>query len=145
MSKAVQLTVVIERKDPRVPRFVVIPAEAIQDWKLTGTTTITGTLKGVDMGRRGLKPWGDSRWFIDLPERLCRKASVDTGHYAEVAIEVAPDVECVELTDLIAKNPAAKRTWDRLTPGNQRMLREYVLSAKQPATRAARAAKQLGV
>jgi len=50
-----------------------------------------------------------------------------------------------ELAALIAKNKAARAAWERLTPAQQRMLRENVAAGKQPATRARRAARELGV
>jgi hypothetical protein len=71
----------IERKHAKLPRHVVIPAHIPQAWEMTGTMTVVGTLNGVDIGRRGLKSWGDRRlWFFELPGPPSRAAAgVDTG------------------------------------------------------------------
>jgi len=143
MPNSIQLTAVIARKDPRLPRFVVVPSSAIDAWRLTQTTVVEGTLNGHELGRRSLKKWDEQRWFIDLPQPLCERAKVDTGSRIQLVLEIASDKLPAELEDLLATNPAAKRAWDRLSQGSQRMLRENVAAAKQPATRARRAAAVL--
>jgi hypothetical protein len=143
MADSIQLTAVIARKDPRLPRFVVIPSSAIGAWKLTETTVIEGFLNGHELGRRGLKKWDEQRWFIELPQPLCERAKVDTGSRIQLVLQLASDKLPTELEHLLATNPAAKQAWDRLSPGSQRMLRENVAAAKQPATRARRAAAAL--
>ncbi len=145
MADSIQLTAVIARKDPRLPRFVVVPSPVIAPWKLSQTTVVEGTLNGHDLGRRSLKKWDDRRWFIELPQPLCERAKVDTGSRIALAIQIASDSLPAELENLLATNPAARYAWDRLSPGSQRMLREDVAAAKQPATRARRAANGLGI
>jgi hypothetical protein len=145
MASSVQLTAVIARKDPRLPRFVVVPRSAIEAWRLTQTTVVEGTLNGHELGRRSLKKWDEQRWFIELPQPLCERAKVDTGSRIQLVLEIASDSLPAELEDLLAANPAAKQAWGRLSPGSQRMLRENVAAAKQSATRAKRAAAALGV
>lgn len=129
----------IERKHATLPRYVVIPAEIPQAWELNGTTTVVGTLNGVDMGRRGLKNWGDGkRWFFELPEPLCRAAGVDTGDVITLTFAPCEPVP-TEVRALISCNDAFARTWATLTPGRQRQFCEWVASAKQPSTRENRA------
>lgn len=128
-----------ERKHAKLPRYVVIPAHIPQAWELTGTTTVVGTLNGLDMGRRGLKNWGDGRrWFFELPEPLCRAAGVDTGDVITLTF-VPCDPVPTEVRALISSNAAFSRTWATLTPGRQRQFCEWVASAKQPSTREKRA------
>jgi Bacteriocin-protection, YdeI or OmpD-Associated len=122
---------------------VVIPNSAIGAWNLTDTTVVEGSLNGHELGRRGLKKWDDRRWFIELPQPICERAKVDTGSRVQLVLQIASDKLPTELEDLLAKNPAAKQAWDRLSPGSQRMLRENVAAAKLPATRARRAAAVL--
>lgn len=98
----------IQRKQPNLPRFVVIPSQLVADWKLTGTTTVEGTLNGIDMGRRSLKQWDENRWFIELPEPLCKKARVDKGHSVTIVMSLALDEMPAELTQLMASDPKAK-------------------------------------
>jgi len=100
-------------------------------------------LNGHELGRRSLKKWDERRWFSELPQPLCERPKVDTGSRVQAVLEIASDKLPTELEDLLATNPAAKQAWDRLSPGSQRMLRENVAAAKQPATRARRAAAVL--
>jgi hypothetical protein len=145
MADSIQLTAVIARKDPRLPRFVVVPSSAIDAWKLTQTTVVEGTMNGHDLGRRSMKKWDERRWFIELPQPLCERAKVDTGSRIQLVLEIATDRLPAELEALLASNPVAKQAWERLSQGSRRMLRENVAAAKQSATRARRAAIGLGV
>ena len=143
MPGSIHLTAIVQRKDPRLPRFIVVPSAAIASWKLTETNTVTGALSGHDMGRRSLKKWDDERWFIELPQPLCQTARVEAGDRVTLDIRLASDELPVELAELLASDPAAKQIWERLTSGSQRMLREHVAAAKQAATRARRASTGL--
>jgi hypothetical protein len=145
MADSIQLTAVIARKDPRLPRFVVVPSSSIEAWRLSQTTVVEGTLNGHELGRRGLKKWDEQRWFFELPQPLCERAKVDTGSRVQLVLEIASDSLPAELENLLAANPAAKRAWESLSLGSQRMLRENVAGAKQSSTRARRAAAGLGV
>jgi hypothetical protein len=136
---AVKLTVTIQRKHPRLPRFFMIPSKAIAAWALEGTAVIEGTLNGADLGRRTIKRWDDNRWFIDLTESICRKARVETGERVELVMRPASKRLPKELKHLLARDPCAQAKWDNLTVSQQRLLREHVLSAKQAATRLRRA------
>ncbi len=80
----------IQRKDPKLPRFVVIPSTLINDWGVTKNIEVIGELNGVDMGRRPLKYWDEERWFIQIPEPLCKKANVDTGDMVTITMLKAP-------------------------------------------------------
>lgn len=139
MRNSICLIAIIERKYPQLPSFVVAPSKAVTSWKLEGTTIIEGTLNGVEMGRRALKPWDDERWFIELPEPLCRKAQVDTGDSVELTMRIASTDLPEELAQLIAADPKAKVMWEKLTSSQRRILRENVAAAKQSATRRHRA------
>lgn len=140
---SIALLTIVQRKQPDLPRFVVIPAQLVADWKITGTTIIEGTLNGIDMGRRSLKPWDENRWFIELPEPLCKKARVEKGHSVTIVMSLALDEMPVELTQLMASDSGAKSAWEKLTASQQRMLRQHILAAKQPATRQRRAKQAL--
>lgn len=58
MPHSIQVTGVIERKDLRLLRFMVIPSPAIAAWKLRETTVVEGTLNGHDLGRRSPEEMG---------------------------------------------------------------------------------------
>lgn len=142
-QSSLALLVTIERKDPKLPRFVVVPAWALAKWGLTETTVVEGTLKGVDLGRRTLKRWDDQRWFVELPEPLCRRAGVETGDSMTIILRIASTELPLELAQLLSSDKAAQAAWEKLTPSQQRMLREQIASAKQAATRERRARQAL--
>ena len=136
----------VSRHHPQMPRLVTAPWDAVARWKLAGTTTVQAALNGADIGRRSLKRWDEKRcWWIDLPEPVCRKLKLDVGDEVDVELRLASTELPAELASLIARNKAARAAWERLTPPQQRMLRENVAAGKQPATRARRAARELGV
>ena len=144
--KPLNTTSTIEHKHKGLPRFVCIPTSKVDPWKLQGTTTVEVTMNGVNVGRRSLKRW-DVRgcWWMDLADAVCRKANVDTGDRVELILQIASEELPEELAGLIKKNSGARTRWEALTPGQRRVLREEILAAKLPATRARRAARALGV
>src|SRR5215813_2195565 len=143
MKEIVVATKVI-RHHPQLSRLVTVPVEQIAKWKLAGTTTIEGTIKGIELGRRSLKRWDERNcWWIDLPEPLCKKAKLETGDDVELTIRLAAEALPQELEQLLKENTSAKANWTKLTPAQQRMLREEIFAAKTSATRLKRAAKVL--
>ena len=144
--KTLKVTSTIEHKHQGLPRFVCIPISKVEPWKLQGTTTVEVTMNGVNIGRRSLKRWDDRGcWWMDLADAVCRKANVETGDRAKLSLKIASEELPAELAELIKSNSGARARWEGLTPGQRRMLREEILAAKHPATRARRAARALGV
>jgi hypothetical protein len=144
MAKPLTVTSIVERKYDQLPRFVCIPLAKVSPWKLESTTTVEGTINGIEIGRRSLKRWDDRKcWWIELPEPLCKKAGIETGDRVDLTLRTASEDLPQELSDLIAKDPKARARWQKLTSGQKRMLREEVMSAKQSSTRARRAARVL--
>jgi hypothetical protein len=146
MAKPKQLKIrsTVIRHHPQFSRLVTIPKEKVSPWKLEQTTVVEGTINGISLGRRSLKRWDDRNcWWIDLPEPLCKKASIDTGDLVEIHIQLASEQLPDELQKLLSDNKAAKVRWDKMTTAQQRMLREEVYAAKQPEARLRRAAKYL--
>ena len=143
-SKQIVITTKVIRHQPQFSRLVLIPYEKIAPWKLTKTTTIEGAINNTELGRRSLKHWDERKcWWIDLPEQLCRKAKIETGDTVKLTIRLASEDLPEELQQLLKENQAAKVRWSKLTPAQQRMLREEVFAAKTSATRLRRAAKVL--
>ncbi|MCI0606803.1 YdeI/OmpD-associated family protein [bacterium] len=139
----VKLTAIVQRHHLAMPRFLEIPSKKLAKWRLSGTIVVEGTINRVELGRRSLKHWNKECWFIDLPNDLCLKTQIDTGSKASVVLRIAPDNLPEELSQLIDDDPAARDCWRKLTPSQQRTLREHVLSAKRPNTRQKRSAKAL--
>jgi predicted DNA-binding antitoxin AbrB/MazE fold protein len=144
MAKEITVTSTVIRHNSQFSRLVTIPLDKIEPWKLTGTTTVEGTINDVELGRRSLKRWDERNcWWIDLPEPLCKKANLDTGDEVKLKIRLASEDLPEELQDLLKSNPTAKASWEKLTQPQQRMLREDVFAAKSSAARRRRAEKFL--
>ena len=144
MKKQISVVTKVIRHNPQFARLVTIPLEEIEPWKLSGTTTVEGTINGVDLGRRSLKRWDERNcWWIDLPEPFCKKAKLETGDEVTLTIRLASEDLPEELQDLLKTSRVAKANWEKLTQPQQRMLREDIFSAKTSATRRRRAAKFL--
>lgn len=133
----------VERKQADLPRFAVVPASAVAAWELSGTTAVEVHLNDAPAARRTIKRWDAERWFVSVTEDDCRRFRLTTGDEIKLTLRPAADDLPEELTELLRTEAAARAAWDRLTPGQQRMLREEVAAAKQPATRARRARKAL--
>ena len=140
---AVRVRTEVERKDPSLPRFVVVPAARVAAWKLQETTVVEVALEGVPLGRRSLKRWGSDRdvWFLDLTEAHCRRAGVDTGDRVEVEIRMADTALPEELRTILASDSDARAAWDGMTASARRRFAEHVRAGKAPETRRRRAAK----
>lgn len=143
MSSTITLSARIERKQADLLRYVVVPTAAIQAWQLSGTTAVNVALNGVAVERRTIKCWDDARWFLSITKKDCHCLSLDTGDTVALTMELAAAELPSELASLIQTNTQARAAWDALTSGQQRMLREDVLAAKQSTTRARRARKAL--
>jgi hypothetical protein len=139
----VALTLTIQRKQAGLPRYVVVPSKAIAGWELGGTTVLRVSLDGSPADRRTIKKWDDARWFLTITEVDCRRLGLDTGDTVTVAMRPAGDETPPELSELIAADRTARAAWERLTPAQQRMLREEIGAAKRPETRARRARRAL--
>jgi hypothetical protein len=144
MKKQISVVAKVTKHMPQFSRLATIPLDKVAPWKLSGTTTVEGTINGVDLGRRSLKRWDERNcWWIDLPDPLCKKAKIETGDEVTLTIRLASDDLPEELQDLLKTNRVAKSNWEKLTQPQQRMLREDIFAAKASATRRRRAEKIL--
>lgn len=140
-----QVTTLVERKQATLPRYVVVPAALIVAWLVTETTMVEGRVNGQSLGRRALKRWDAGRWFIELPDRSCKRWGVDVGDRVVLELARASTTLPDALADLVATEPAAEAAWSALSPSRQRMLIEEVRAAVRPATRVRRARCGLGL
>lgn len=143
MTPPVRLDAVVERKQPDLPRFIVVPTEAIAGWQLSDTTVVEVSINGAEVPRRTIKRWDDRRWFLSITAEDCRLLGIDTGDRISLTLQVAPIDLPEELANLLSSNPIAAEAWGRLTPSQQREIREHVAAAKQSATRVRRAESAL--
>ena len=144
MPKQIKLASTVIRHHPQFSRLVTIPLDVVAPWKLENTTVIEGTINGVDLGRRSLKRWDDRNcWWIDLPDRLCKKANIDTEDVVDLCIQLTSEEVPVELESLLDKYDVASARWKAMTEAQRRMLREEIYAAKSTEARVRRAAKHL--
>jgi uncharacterized protein YdeI (YjbR/CyaY-like superfamily) len=68
---------------------------------------------------------------------------LETDDEATLTIRLASEDLPEELQDLLRNNRVAKSNWEKLTPPQQRMLREDIFAAKSSTTRRRRAEKLL--
>lgn len=142
-SDTVTLDVVLERKHPGLPAFVVVPASAVAAWALTSTTTVEATLDGVELGRVSLKRWDDERWFLELRRSRLEAVAKAVGKRARLVLARASTELPTEIQTLVDGFPGARTRWEGLTKAQQRMLREAVLELKSSAARDRRARRDL--
>ncbi|MEK6335338.1 MAG: YdeI/OmpD-associated family protein [Acidobacteriota bacterium] len=82
---------------------------------------------------------------MDLSNQACHQANIETGDRVNLTLQIAETGLPEELARLLKQSPQARARWEALTPGQQRMLREEILAAKQVGTRERRAARALGL
>ena len=145
--KQIALTAEVKRKASNLPRYVVILEDDLASWHLAGTTELEVSINDKLQVRRNIIRWGKGKdwWFIGLSESICRQAGIDTGDTIRLSLSLATTELPTELQELISNNDAAHSVWEQKTPGQQRMLKDYILAAKQSATRARRARKVLQI
>jgi Bacteriocin-protection, YdeI or OmpD-Associated/Domain of unknown function (DUF1905) len=133
--KPAEFRAVVQRHHPRMPRYVVLPASAARGLGLEGRVTVDGELNGVAFVRRSVKPWGDGRFFVDLPQSLCARAGVDTGDTVEMVLVPVSDDPPDDLLAAVTADPSALRSWEQLSPSQRRAIVNDVMSAVRAETR----------
>lgn len=136
---AIRLAARLQRKDARLPVFVVIPASLLAGWSLERTTPVDLSVNGRPVGRRTLKKWDASKWFLELTAPVCRKLGLEVGDQLTLELSVADASAPLELTQVLARSPDAAARWSTLPASTQRQIIEHILNAKQQATRVKRA------
>lgn len=132
----------IERHTEALSRFAVFPAQKIAIWNQTKTFVVDATMNGTSLGQRSMVYWKEREgWFIGITDSACKKAGVDTGDVCEFVLALVEDFVPEELAALLKKDRFAADVWRRISPSGQRMHAMQIQAAKQPATRARRAAK----
>ncbi len=142
-QQPVRFSARIERKQPELPRFVVVPASRVAAWTLTQTTPVEVVIDGQPVARRTIKQWDAARWFLSITAADCRRLGADTGDRIRIVLRVASPRLPRELAGLLRTVPRARSVWSRLTSSQQRMLAENIRAAKQAETRDRRARRAL--
>lgn len=124
---------IVERKDPGLPRYVIVPAEAVDAvGGRAGTVVALCAIGGAAPVRRSVKPWGDGRWFLELTERQCRAAGIDTGD--RVSLRLTPAPAMPEALSAALGRAGLTPAWEALPASERRGLAEAVFDARRPAT-----------
>jgi uncharacterized protein YdeI (YjbR/CyaY-like superfamily) len=75
---------------------------------------------------------------------MCERAGVDTGDRVNLSLRLASDEFPDELATVLTESRRARAAWAKLTPAQQRMLREEIFAAKSADARRRRAERALG-
>lgn len=118
--------------------FLIVPAATATALNLHGRVTVDGTLNGVPFERRSIHPW-DERFFVEIPQRLCRQARATVGDLVDVTVHLVADSLPSELAERLAADLTAHAAWAALTSSRQRQLANQIADARLHATRIRRA------
>jgi hypothetical protein len=136
-----RLSTRLQRKDPSLPVYVVIPGRHVNLWSLAGTTIIEGTANGVSFGRRTMKAWGKGTddWFVEFTAPICKAAGLSVGDHVVLTLHIADTSIPTELVRLIGKSRRVTAAWLALTERARRDAGEHIRAAKSPGTKQRRA------
>lgn len=138
----ITFTASLQRKDPKLPVYVVVPYAQIAHWNLEATTMVEGTLNGQAFGRRSIKRMNaasDSDWFIEFTAPICKALGVEVDDKLNVALCLATTDVPKELADLLSANPPLRAAWNAVSDYSRRTSAEHIRAAKTEATRVRRA------
>jgi hypothetical protein len=137
----VRLTTSLQRKDPGLPVFAVIPGKLVASWRLDGTTVIEGAVNGQIFGRRTIKAWGKGSddWFVEFTAPFCKAANLGEGDSIVLELTLADMSAPKELESALSVNRRRLAAWLKLTERERRDAGEYVRAAKGQTTRERRA------
>jgi len=137
-----KLSTRLQRKDPRLPVYVVVPGLHLHPWGLSGTAVIEGTANGFPFGRRTIKAWGKGTddWFVEFTASFCRTASLNVGDPVALAMRLADTSTPRELERILSSSESLTAAWLALSERERRDAGEHIRAAKAQATRERRAA-----
>lgn len=128
---------------PAVPKganwaFVVLPAQASAKLPTRSMVTVDGTLDNHPF-QSTLEPDGQGNHWLKLDKPLIDVAGVvagDTVVLVMVPVEVEPEPRVPpDLRNALAAHPAARATWDDITPLARRDWIHWITSGKKAQTR----------
>ncbi len=142
LTPEVRLSTRLQRKDPRLPVYAVIPGRHLQPWGLAGTTMIEGAANGFPFGRRTIKAWGKGSddWFVEFTAPFCKTARLNVGDRVVLELRLADASTPKELEAILSKSKGAAAAWLACSERMRREAGEYIRAAKAQVTRERRAA-----
>ena len=122
--------------------FLILPKNASAKLPSRGMTAIEGTINGFAF-QAMLEPDGKKSHWLKVDRKLREAARADAGDI--VSLEIAPAAEEPEpkvpadlRKALAVAAPRARALWSDITPNARRDWIHWIISAKQPETRARR-------
>src|SRR5258705_2444491 len=121
--------------------FLIVPKNASAKLPSRGMPGIEGTINGFPF-QATLEPDGQKSHWLKVDRKLSKSAGADAGDI--VTLEITPagkDTEPEVPTDLrkaLAADPKARALWSEIPPNARRDWIHWIISPKQPETRARR-------
>ena len=122
--------------------FLILPKNASAKLPSRGMTAVDGTINGFPF-QATLEPDGQRSHWLKVNRKLSEAAGAKAGDV--VSLEIAPAAEEPEpelpadlRKALAAADPKARALWSDITPNARRDWIHWMISAKQPETRARR-------
>jgi hypothetical protein len=121
--------------------FLILPKNASAKLPARGMTAIEGTINGLAF-QAMLEPDGQKSHWLKVDRKLSDAAGAHAGDV--ITLEIAPAAEepkpkvPADLRKALAAAPKARALWSDITPNARRDWIHWIISAKQPETRARR-------
>jgi hypothetical protein len=122
--------------------FLILPKNVSAKLPSRGMTAIEGSINGFPF-QAMLEPDGQKSHWLKVDRKLSKSADAEAGD--TVMLEIAPASKEPEPTvpaelrkALAAAAPKARKSWSDITPNARRDWIHWIISAKQPETRARR-------
>ena len=122
--------------------FLILPKNASAKLPSRGMTAIEGTINGAPF-QATLEPDGQKSHWLKVDRKLSEAAGAHAGDV--ITLEIAPAAEEPEpkvpadlRKALAVAAPRARALWSDITPNARRDWIHWIISAKQPETRARR-------
>src|SRR5262245_39699536 len=121
--------------------FLTLPKDASAKLPSRGMTTVEGTINGIPF-RAMLEPDGQKSHWLKVNRKLGEAVGAGAGD--EVTLELAPEAleprVPADLRKALAAAPKARALWAEITTNARTDWIHWIVSAKQPETRARRVA-----
>jgi len=119
--------------------FLILPKDASAKLPSRGMTTVEGTLNGSPF-RATLEPDGQKSHWLKMDRKLREAAGAEAGDMVtlELATEALEPTVPADLRKALAAAPKARSSWADITTNARTDWIHWIISAKQPETRARR-------
>ena len=119
--------------------FLTLPKDASANLPSRGMTTVQGALNGLPF-RATLEPDGQKSHWLKVDRKLREAAGANAGDVValEFATEALERTVPADLQKALAAAPKARALWADITTNGRTDWIHWIISAKQPETRARR-------